>query len=257
VSGLSSLGLAALRPAFGVFSSCVYAREGAKVVVTDGINTEGGRETVHFVREAGGEATFVTCDVTQENDVEAMVAQTMELYGSFDFAYKSAGVGPDGVRIPIESITESSTELWLRHLDVNLTGMYLCLKHEMKRIGCAGKGRHRQLRVGSSAPSDPRVRGLWLHQDRSRGINQGSSSRGGPVRHPGQLRMPRSIANTMLSDNITSSVEGMRERMIEGVPLSRMGDPQDDMGEAALWLCSDAASSITGAILPVDGGLGI
>jgi NAD(P)-dependent dehydrogenase (short-subunit alcohol dehydrogenase family) len=67
---------------------------------------------------------------------------------------------------------------------------------------------------------------------------------------------PGPIAHTMLSDNICM-MEGMRERMTEMVPLGRMGDPEDDMGEAVLWLCSDAASFITGAIVPVDGGLAI
>jgi NAD(P)-dependent dehydrogenase (short-subunit alcohol dehydrogenase family) len=61
----------------------------------------------------------------------------------------------------------------------------------------------------------------------------------------------------MLADNITSSVEGMRERMIGGVPLGRRGDPEDDMGEGVLWLCSDAAPFITGAIVLVDGGLAV
>jgi NAD(P)-dependent dehydrogenase (short-subunit alcohol dehydrogenase family) len=68
---------------------------------------------------------------------------------------------------------------------------------------------------------------------------------------------PGPIARTTLSDNICSSMEGMRERMTESVPLGRMGDPEDDMGEAVLWLCSDAASFITGAIVPVDGGQAI
>jgi NAD(P)-dependent dehydrogenase (short-subunit alcohol dehydrogenase family) len=77
-------------------AAVVFAREGAKVVVTDGINIEGGHETVRLIREAGGEATFVTCDVSKESDVEAMVTKTVELYGSLDFAYNNAGVGPDG-----------------------------------------------------------------------------------------------------------------------------------------------------------------
>jgi NAD(P)-dependent dehydrogenase (short-subunit alcohol dehydrogenase family) len=121
-------------------AAIVFAREGAKVIVTDGINVEGGHETVRLIKEAGGEATFVKSDVSMESDVEAMVAKSVELYGSLDFAYNNAGVGPDGVRIPIEPITESSTELWLRHLDVNLTGVYLCLKYEMRQMAKQGKG---------------------------------------------------------------------------------------------------------------------
>ena len=65
-------------------AAIVFAREGAKVVVTDGPNIEGGHETVRLISEAGGEATFVKCDVSKETDVEAMVTKTVELYGSLD-----------------------------------------------------------------------------------------------------------------------------------------------------------------------------
>jgi NAD(P)-dependent dehydrogenase (short-subunit alcohol dehydrogenase family) len=238
-------------------AAIVFAREGAKVVVTDGINIEGGHETVRLIKEAGGEATFVKCDVSIESDVEAMVAGTVELYGSLDFAYNNAGIGPDGVRIPIEPIMESSTELWQRHLDVNLTGVYFCLKYEMRQMAEQGKG---AIVNCASAQALRQIPGFAAYGSTKTGIaaltkvaaleGAGSGIRVNCV-------CPGPIANTMLSDNITSSVEGMRERMVEGVPLRRMGDPQDDMGEAVLWLCSEASSFITGAILPVDGGLAI
>jgi NAD(P)-dependent dehydrogenase (short-subunit alcohol dehydrogenase family) len=238
-------------------AAIVFAREGAKVVVTDGINIEGGNETVRLIREAGGEATFLKCDVSSESDVEAMVSKTVELYGSLDFAYNNAGVGPDGVRIPIEPITESSTELWLRHLDVNLTGVYLCLKYEMRQMTKQGKG---AIVNCSSAQAFRQIPGFAAYGSTKTGLvalTRVAALEGARSGIRVNCVCPGPIANTMLSDNITSSMEGMRERMIAGVPLGRMGDPEDDMGEAVLWLCSDAASFITGAIVPVDGGLAI
>ena len=237
-------------------AAIVFAREGAKVVVTDGIDLEGGQETVRLIREAGGEAAFVACDVSKEGDVEAMVAKTVELYGSLDFAYNNAGVGPDGVRIPIEPIAESSTELWLRHLDVNLTGVYLCLKYEMRQMIKQGKG---AIVNCSSAQAFRQIPGFAAYGSTKTGIvalTKVAALEGARSGIRVNCVCPGPIANTMLSDNITS-IEGMRERMTEAVPLGRMGDPQDDMGEAVLWLCSDAASFITGAIVPVDGGLAI
>jgi NAD(P)-dependent dehydrogenase (short-subunit alcohol dehydrogenase family) len=238
-------------------AAVVFAREGAKVVVTDGVNLEGGHETVRLIKEAGGEASFVECDVSNEGHVEAMVAQAVELYGSLDFAYNNAGVGPDGVRIPIEPITESSTELWQKHLDVNLTGVYFCLKYEMRQMAKQGKG---AIVNCSSAQALRQIPGFAAYGSTKTGLvalTKVAALEGARSGIRVNCVCPGPIANTMLSDNITSSMEGMRERMIEGVPLRRMGDPQDDMGEAVLWLCSDAASFITGAILPVDGGLAI
>ena len=237
-------------------AAIVFAREGAKVVVTDGINIEGGRETVRLIEEAGGVATFVECDVSKESDVEAMVAKTVELYGSLDFAYNNAGVGPDGVRIPIAPITESSTELWMRHLDVNLTGVYFCLKYEMRQMSKQGKG---AIVNCSSAQAFRQIPGFAAYGATKTGLvalTKVAALEGGKSGIRVNCVCPGPIAHTMLSDNICT-IEGMRERMTAGVPLGRMGDPQDDMGEAVLWLCSDAASFITGAIVPVDGGLAI
>jgi NAD(P)-dependent dehydrogenase (short-subunit alcohol dehydrogenase family) len=237
-------------------AAMVFAREGAKVVVTDGVNIEGGHETVRLIRDAGGEATFVKCDVSNESDVEAMVAKTVELYGSLDFAYNNAGVGPDAVRIPIESIVESSTEVWQKHLDVNLTGVYLCLKYEMRQMTKQGKG---AIVNCSSAQAFRQIPGFAAYGSTKTGLvalTKVAALEGAKSGIRVNCVCPGPIAHTMLSDNICS-IEGMRERMTEHVPLGRMGDPQDDMGEAVLWLCSDAASFITGAIVPVDGGLAI
>ena len=238
-------------------AALVFAREGAKVVVTDGVDMDGGRETVRLIGDAGGEATFVECDVSKESDVEGMVAKAVEVYGSLDFAYNNAGVGPDGVRVPIEPITESSTELWLRHLDVNLTGMYFCLKYEMRQMTKQGKG---AIVNCASAQALRQIPGFAAYGSTKTGIvalTRVAALEGARSGIRVNCVCPGPIAGTMLTDNICSSVEGMRERMVEGVPLGRMGDPEDDMGEAVLWLCSDAASFITGAIVPVDGGLAI
>ena len=184
------------------------------------------------------------------------MAETVELYGSLDFAYNNADVGPDGVRIPIEPITESSTELWLRHLDVNLTGVYFCLKYEMRQMIKQGKG---VIVNCSSAQAFRQIPGFAAYGSTKTGLvalTKVAALEGAKSGIRVNCVCPGPIANTMLSDNICS-IEGMRERMTERVPLGRMGDPEDDMGEAVLWLCSDAASFITGAIVPVDGGLAI
>ncbi len=110
-----------------------FALEGARVVVAD-LETTGGEETVRLIEEAGGEASFARCDVSKESDVEALVARAVRLYGSLDFAFNNAGIGPDGVRIPVQPIVESPADAWMAHLDVNLTGIFFCLKYEMRQM---------------------------------------------------------------------------------------------------------------------------
>ena len=118
----------------------VLAREGAKVLVTTGSNIEGGEETVRLITDAGGEASFFKCDVSNEADVQAMVETCVTRYGGLDFAFNNAGVGPDGRRIPFLHIVDTPKEIWDHTLDVNLTGVFLCLKHELKHMIAQGSG---------------------------------------------------------------------------------------------------------------------
>ena len=144
----------------------------------------------------------------------------------------------------------------MRHMDVNLTGVYLCLKYEMRQMIEQGRG---AIVNCSSAQAFRQIPGFAAYGSTKTGLvalTKVAALEGAKSGIRVNCVCPGPIAHTMLSDNICS-IEGMRERMTEHVPLGRMGDPQDDMGEAVLWLCSDAASFITGAIVPVDGGLAI
>jgi NAD(P)-dependent dehydrogenase (short-subunit alcohol dehydrogenase family) len=91
-------------------------------------------------KETGGEATFIRCDVSKARDVEALVAQTVGIYGSLDYAYNNATVGPDGKRIPRVPIVDQPEDLWDRQVAVNLTGVFLCLKYEMRQMMKQGRG---------------------------------------------------------------------------------------------------------------------
>ena len=117
----------------------LFAREGAKVIVTTGSNIAGGEETVRLITDAGGEAFFVQCDVSQEAHVQAMVEGCVNRYGRLDYAFNNAGIGPDGTRVPIVDIVDTPEDIWDRTLDINLNGVFLCMKHEMRQMirqGC-------------------------------------------------------------------------------------------------------------------------
>jgi NAD(P)-dependent dehydrogenase (short-subunit alcohol dehydrogenase family) len=112
----------------------LFARDGAKVIVATGSNVKGGEETVKLIKDAGGEAYFVQCDVSKEADVQAMVETCVSRYGRLDYAFNNAGIGPDGVRVPVLSIVDTPEDIWDRTIDINLKGVFLCLKYEMKQM---------------------------------------------------------------------------------------------------------------------------
>lgn len=233
----------------------VFAREGAKAVVAD-MNAEGGNETVRLIKEAGGEAAFVQCDVSKEEQVEALVAKAVDLYGSLDFAYNNAGIGPDGVRIPIVPIADFSAEAWLKHLDVNLTGVFFCLKHEMRQMVKQGKGAIVICSSMQAFQSLPGFSGYGATKTGLLGLTKVAALEGARSNIRVNCICPGFTEHTALSDNFLASVEGARERVISTIPLGRMATPED-MAETVLWLCSEAASFLTGVIVPVDGGMGL
>lgn len=231
----------------------LFAREGAKVVVTTGSNIVGGEETVRLIEEAGGEATFFQCDVSEEADVQAAVEACVELYGSLDFAFNNAGVGPDGKRVPMLNIVDMPAEIWRHTLDVNLTGVFLCLKYEMKQMVAQGRG----VIVNTSSIGSVKAKpGSAAYGASKAGLNlitRTAALEGAEHNVRVNTIMPGPTQETLLFDYLTGTHPGKKTDMQNAVALPRLGYPED-MAEAVMWLCSDAASFITGQCLPVDGG---
>jgi NAD(P)-dependent dehydrogenase (short-subunit alcohol dehydrogenase family) len=90
----------------GKVGAQIFAREGARVVVSTDSNIKGGEATVKLIKDAGGEAIFIKCDVSKAADVEAMVKTCVSTYGQLDFAFNNAGIGPDGKRVPVVNIVD-------------------------------------------------------------------------------------------------------------------------------------------------------
>ena len=115
-------------------TALAFAREGAKVVVAD-IAAEGGERTVQLIEEAGGKSLFVESDVARAGDVETLVVRTVDSFGALDCAFNNAGIG--GPRVPIHEVSESE---WDSVIAVNLTGVWLCMKHEIRQMLDQGSG---------------------------------------------------------------------------------------------------------------------
>jgi NAD(P)-dependent dehydrogenase (short-subunit alcohol dehydrogenase family) len=238
----------------GRVTACAFAGEGARVTVTTDANVRGAEETVDLIKGAGGEATFVRCDVSKERDVEALVARSVEEYGCLDYALNNAGVGPDGRRFGVFPVAECPEQLWDKMIDVNLKGAWLCMKYEIRQMLKQGKGAIvNTSSVGALKP----IPGFGPYAASKSGLialtkTAALECAASNIRI--NVICPGLTARTLLSDNLSASAPGAKENLVQVVPMKRMGEPEE-VAEAVLWLCSDAASFITGHVMPIDGGL--
>jgi NAD(P)-dependent dehydrogenase (short-subunit alcohol dehydrogenase family) len=238
----------------GRVTARLFAREGAKVIVTTDVNIEGAKETISLIREAGGEAFFVKCDVSKEKDVEAMVAKAVDVYGSLDYAFNNAGIGPDGIRIPVVSVVDCPVDIWDRTMDVNLKGVFLCMKYEMKQML---KQKYGSIVNTSSVGAFKPLPGFAAYDASKTGLIGLSKAAALEVATSGirvNIVCPGPTERTRLIENLTSAHPEERERTLNVIPMHRMAEPEE-VAEAVIWLCSDASSFVTGHVMPIDGGM--
>jgi NAD(P)-dependent dehydrogenase (short-subunit alcohol dehydrogenase family) len=234
----------------GKASALAFAREGARVVVAD-IDADNGQQTADMIKKAGGEALFIKTDVSRAADVEAMVKKTVETYGGLDCAHNNVGIE----EIP-EPLTEGTEENFHRIVDVDLKGIWLCLKYEIKYMEKHG---------GGSIVNTSSIAGLIgaplqaIYTACKYGVNGLTRSAAGDYAKAG-IRInsicPAGMKGTGFYNRMLAAQPGMAEAVTEIVPLGRDAEPEE-VAEAVLWLCSDAASYVTGITMPVDGGFTI
>jgi NAD(P)-dependent dehydrogenase (short-subunit alcohol dehydrogenase family) len=231
----------------GRATALAFAREGAKVVVSD-VAVDGGEETVNLIKKAGGDAIFVQANVSKAADVEALVNKAVQIYGRLDCAHNNAGVpGPN------KSIIDISEESWDRVIAVNLTGVWLCLKYEIAQMLKNGGGAIVNTssdaglvglrRGGAYVASKHGVVGLT----KTAALEYAKSGVRVNAVCPGPIDTP------MLWGPGGEQASRFVNKMVASQPGGRLGKPEE-IAEAAVWLCSDAASFVTGHALPVDGG---
>lgn len=230
----------------GRAAALAFARAGARVVVAD-VAAEGAGETLARIAAAGGAATFVPCDVTRAADVEALVHAAVATYGRLDCAFNNAGIGGG-----FKALHEWTEEEFARVIAINMTGVWLCMKHEIPAMIATG---------GGAIVNNASVAGL----------------RGSPRLAPyvaskhGVVGLTRTAALEAISQGVrvnavcpgwteTAILHGLQEdpellkRTIKRIPIGRLGQPEE-IASAVLWLCSDAASIAVGHIMVLDGGL--
>ena len=240
----------------GKTTAQMFAREGAKVFVTTGSNVEGGHETVRLIKEAGGEAFFCKCDVTKATEVEAAINKCVELFGRLDYAFNNAGFGPDGIRWPMVPISDYPEDLWDRMIDVNLKGVMLCMKYEIRQMT---KQKYGAIVNTSSVAALKPLPEFGAYNASKSGLIGLTKTAALEVAKNGirvNVILPGPTGGTTLMDKLLSSNADQMEEFRQIVPMGRIAEPEE-MAEAVIWLCSNESSFVTGLTMPVSGGLHI
>ncbi len=225
----------------------ILAREGARVAVSD-ITATGGHETVALIRQAGGEAVFFEADVSQPAAVEGLIADVVSTYGRLDCAHNNAGIEGEGA-----FMADYSAEGWDQVLAINLTGVWLCMKYEISQMLKQGSG---AIVNTASAAGLLGFKGGAAYVASKHGVVGLTKTAALEYANSG-IRInavcPGAIDTPMMG-RITGGRTRSIERMVAGEPAGRMGQPQE-VAEAVVWLCSDAASFVTGHAMSIDGGM--
>jgi NAD(P)-dependent dehydrogenase (short-subunit alcohol dehydrogenase family) len=230
----------------GRATALAFAQHGASIVVAD-INRDDGEETALMITQSGGIATFILCDVTKDQDVQAMVNGTLETYGKLDIAFNNAGI-----EIEDSKLADGEEATYDKIMDVNVKGVWRCMKYQIPALlqqstsaivntaSIAGLGAAPKMSIYSA--SKHAVIGLT----KSAAVEYGKKG----------LRVNAicpAVIDTEMFRRATQN-DPQKEQYVRSLhPVGRIGQA-DEVAAAVLYLCSDLAGFTTGIALPIDGG---
>jgi NAD(P)-dependent dehydrogenase (short-subunit alcohol dehydrogenase family) len=232
-------------------ATCILAsKEGASVIVTD-IDDANGKQTAELVKQSGGRASYYHMDVTKEDEVRRVVSGVVHEHGRIDFLHNNAG----GWKVDMSDTPKSSVQLWSQLIDLNLTSVFIVTRYVIENM-CERKS--------GAIVNASSINGFYPNP----GCVAYSTAKAGVIGFtktmalelapynirinavcPGEIRTPIWNNTFKLLPNSEKAVESLRR----AIPLHRIGEPED-IARSVVWLASDEASYITGAILVVDGG---
>ncbi len=231
----------------GRASALAFAREGARVVVAD-VVVEGGEETLGMIKKAGGEGIFVKADVSKAAEIEALIAKAVETYGRLDCAYNNAVIEGSAA-----TTTDYAEDAWDRVIVINLKGVWLCMKYEIPQMLKQGGGTIVNTASAAGLVGFPRGSAYVASKHGVVGLTKTAALEYAKSGVRVNAICPGAIDTPMMG-RITGHRPQRAEKMAAGEPVGRMGRPEE-FAEAVVWLCSDAASFVTGHAMAVDGGI--
>lgn len=232
----------------GRATAVALARAGAKIAIAD-VNGQGGEETLGLTLAAGGDAFFAACDVSSAAQVEALVNQTVKKFGRLDCAANIAGIEGKWA----DRIAEASEENFDRVIAVNLKGVWLCMKYEVAQMIKQGGGSIVNLASAAGLVGNPGSAAYGASKHGVVGLTKTVALEYARQGIRVNTVCPGAIETPMLS-RIFDAIPRHGARMAEIEPVGRLGTA-DEIAAAILWLCSEQSSFVTGAAIPVDGGL--
>jgi NAD(P)-dependent dehydrogenase (short-subunit alcohol dehydrogenase family) len=231
----------------GRATALAFARAGANVTAAD-VSEEGGRETARLIEQEGGRALAVHCDVTRSDDVKAALEKTAAAFGRLDFAFNNAGIEP---KKPAPTADYDEDE-WNRIMDIDLRGVFLCMKHEIPLMLKQGGGAIVNTSSGAGiigikgSPAYTAAKHGVIGLTRAAALDYAAQNIRINAVCPGYIETP-------MMDRFTGGTPEGRAQVISEEPIGRMGRPEE-IANTVLWLCSEGAGFVVGHALVVDGG---
>jgi NAD(P)-dependent dehydrogenase (short-subunit alcohol dehydrogenase family) len=231
----------------GRATAIMFAKNGANVIVSD-FNDEGGNETIELIKDAGGNAVYVHCDVANETEVNNLITQTVDIFGKIDFAVNNAGIG--GKWLPTHKYP---TDNFRQVMEVNTMGVFFCMRAQIDQMLKQGHGAIVNVSSVSGLLGFPNN----VAYDTSKHAVIGLTKTAALEYAPKGIRVNAVcpvFTITPMVEQIFLLDPTMEQKLQNAIPMKRYGKASE-IADSIVFLCSDASSFITGTAMPIDGGM--